>query len=339
MALSSAARIRCFERFAMKKFSPTIIVLLFCVLSGCSSTQGPETLDPVPLTKEVIDFLKSLNDPKTTSVIEDVPKLFFDLNQLLNSWYESSLFKMSKKHIRIHTSLDAMLTRRVYLNFDKILDQLENGSQPNRVIAAAALGFSRIPDDERFPQVYPRAIEALILALDSGDDAIIENALLGLSVLEEFSTPKETILQLMTQHHNPAVRANAALCLSAIILPSDADLVMPHVLPALKDDEPKVRNHAVSIILELQSPGAVTPLIELLTDRYDLIRANAARALGVLGEISACGALISQLDNPKEIVRYWSLDSLKKLSGEDYGDEQERWTEWWNAYRLERGQS
>ena len=125
-----------------------LLALVF--LAGCVDVPR-KTGEPVPLTEEEIAFLEKLRDPKVASVIEETPELFFNLNQMLSAWQESYQNKKSKKHVRIYTSLEAMLTRWVYLNFDKIMVQLEEGSQPNRVIAATALGFCRIPDDPDFP--------------------------------------------------------------------------------------------------------------------------------------------------------------------------------------------
>jgi hypothetical protein len=317
-------------RNCSKPFICTYLAAALLFLLGCTTTiEKPEG---IPLTPEEIEFLEKLHDPSTFSVIEEVPALFFRLNQLLKSWQDSSIFKNSKKHRTIYTNLGAMLTRRVYLNFDKILNQLEEGSQPNRVIAASALGFCRIPDDPEFEQVYPEAIPALLRALESGDDAVTQNALLSLKILGDPDTPLEGILPLMTEHHNPEVRSNAALCLSAIVSPAHSDLVTPYVLPALRDDDPKVRNHAINIVLRLKDPSTVRTLIEMMDDRYELIQANAARALGELGDPAACSVLITNLNHVKEIVRSYCLRSLQKLSGKDYGFNQEKWTEWWTDY-------
>lgn len=288
-----------------------------------------------PLSREDRLFLAKLSEAQAKATQQDAPELFFNLNQLLKSWQDAAILKQSSKNARLHDSLQEMLTRTVYLNFDTILDQLEHGPQPNRVIAAAALGFSRIPENPQFPQVHPRALPALLQALDSGDDAIVENALLGLRVLADPSTPLDRVLPLLTGHHNPDVRANAALCIATVVQPGKSDRVLPYVLPALKDEDPKVRNHAVNIVRALKDPGAVSALVPLLADRYELIRANTARTLGDLGDLSACPALIEQVDHPKQIVRFWCLEALKKLTGKDYGFNKKKWADWWNDYLRE----
>jgi len=223
---------------------PALLALL--LITGCATPP----VEKIPLTDAETEFINSLEDPKARSVKEDIPSLFFRLNQLVKSWRDAATLESSRKNRTLYTNIGAMLTRIVYFNFDKIHDQLENGSQPNRLIAAGALGFSRIPENDRFPQVYQKAITGLLRALESGDDAITGNALLSLSVLGDTSTPVEEVLGLMTQHHNPDVRANAALCLSAI-----------------------------------------------------------------------------------EGLKLYCLESLRKLSGEDFGDDPEKWNQWWTERR------
>ncbi len=312
------------------------IILAMLIVSGCAST-ADDPPEGIPLTKDEIEFLKKLDNPDNFSVKEDVPSLFFRLNQLHKQWELAARSRESKKRIQLSNSFKGMLTRIVYVNFDKIIDQLENGSQPNRVIAAYALGFSRIPENEKYPQIHQKAMPALLSALESGDDNIIENALHSLKLLENPSTPLDNILPLMTQHHNPEVRSNAALCISAVVSPDQADLVTPYILPALKDDDPKVRIHTINIALNLKNPSATAPLMELMSDPNNNIRANAARALGVLGDISSCGVLITNLSHPSLFVRKHCLESLIKLTGENFGEDKRTWDEWWIEYRRTTG--
>lgn len=310
---------------------PLVLILLF---AACTSS-GPQKLDPIPLTDEEIAFLQKLNDPEATSLVQEVPELFHGLSNLLSAWWDSALAKDSPKDIRIYTSLGDLLTRRVYFNFETILNQLDNGPPPNRVIAAAALGFSRIPENDHYPQIHPRAIEALIEVLDCGNDSIVENALLSLYVLGDPNTPLEPVLDIMTQHHAPNVRANAALAVQAIATPEKSDIILPYVLPGLKDDEPKVRNHSILIATKLRHPSTIEPLLELLMDPYPLIRANSAQALGEVADIRICGELIPLLASAYPIERECALKSLRKLSGEEYGFEAEDWQSWWDDYTTD----
>lgn len=313
--------------------TPKIVAFVaLLLLVGCVAVQEEREL--IPLTDEEIAFLQKLDDPKNASVIVDVPILFFRLNNLLEEWQTATINKDSWKDKKIQSDLGGILTRYVYLNFDKILNELEYGPQPNRVTAAAALGFCRIPETKDFPQVYPLAIQALLRCLDSGDDSITQNALLGLALLAVEDTPIETILPLMTQHHNPEVRSNAALCLSTITSPKDNDAVMPYVLPALRDDDPKVRCHAILVLENLEDRSAGAALIDLLDDKYEIIRVNAARALGNLGDMDACPKLIENLEHVKESVRFYCHQALLKLTQENFGTDKEAWTEWLAEQRM-----
>lgn len=315
----------------MKINSVTLVCGLLVLLTACSSV--PEKPEPIPLTEDEIAFLKKLDDPETFSLVQEVPYLFPTLINLLTAWLDSALSQDDPKEMRISSNLKDILSRRVYVNFDTIMDQLENGPPPNRVIAAAALGFSRIPESENFPQVFPRATEALLGVLDCGDDKIVENALLGLYILEDKNAPLDKILEIMVQHHDPDVRANAALAVRAIVSPRVSEQVLPYVLPALKDEEPKVRNHCILIACQLNDKSTLSALVDLLNDQYALIQANAAKALGQMGTTHTCGYLIPMLGSRFPIVREHSLRALCILSGENFGFEIQDWRDWWKEYQ------
>lgn len=313
---------------------PKNLVAFICLLllAGCAS-DALMTEKSTSLTDEEIEFLKKLDDPEFGSSKEEVSTLFPHLDQILVEWRNCSVKKSDKKSMKIYSNIEGILTRKVYTNFDKILDQLENGIQPNKVIAAAALGFSKIPDHPDFEQVYPKAISPLLRALESGDDAIMQNALIGLWMLKDTSTAIDTILPIMTQHHNPQVRANAALCLAAVVTPPQSDHVVPYVLPALRDEDPKVRLHAIGVIKALESKDLVTPLLDLMEDRYDLIRANAVQALGEMNDKNVCGVLIKNL-NRSEVLKSACKEALVKLTDEDFGYDLDDWAKWWKKNKM-----
>ena len=286
----------------------------------------------MPLTAEEMEFLKKLDDPDLGSAKKEAHELFPYLDNVIREWRNTKLQNKNNKTLKIFTNLDSILARTVYVNFDVILEHLMKGNHYNRVIASAALGFCRIPDNERFPQVYPRAIPNLLLVIAEGDDALTRNALLALWRLAEPTTPIESILPLMTEHHDPDVRANAALCLAAIVSPEQADRVTPYVLPALRDEEPKVRQHAINILRSLRDRNAVAPLLDLMNDRHDGIRANAALTLGDMDDISVCGILIQNM-NRSEVLQPACLAALRKLTGEDFGTDYREWGKWWSDYQ------
>lgn len=323
------------ERSHSMKHSPILVfIVLAAVLAACST--GPKKLDPVPLTEEEIEFLKKLDDPETFSLVQDVPELFQTLGNLNEAWVDAFLTKDSPKQFRVYTNLGEILTRRVYANFETILDQLHKGPPPNKIIAAMSLGFSRIPENEKFPQVYPKAIEALVGVLDSGNDAIVKNALLGLFVLGDPETPLDTILDIMVQHHDSDVRANAALAVQAIATPEMAEKILPYVLPGLKDDKAIVRVHCILIAIKLQDDSLTTALVEQLYDQPPLIQAGVARALGNLNDISLCEYLIPLTQSRYPIVREYALKSLRTLSGKDYGFDMDDWNDWWEKTKKDK---
>ena len=314
----------------MKTILISAVALLLVALSACVAAQTKG--DPVPLNQSEIKFLKKLEDPTTFSLRQEMPVLFQELGNLLTAWKEAALNKNSSKHVRIRRNLDDILMRRVYVNFETILDQLQNGSLPNRQIAAGALGFSKIPENDKFPQVYPRAVKALVDVLNCGNDKIVKNALLSLYNIADPETPLDTILDIMTRHHAPDVRANAALALQAVVTPEDCDKVLPYLFPGFKDDDALIREHCVLAAYKIKDPSVVPALLELLDD-YPLIQAAVARTLGEMNDITLCGYLIPKLRSRTPAVRECTLNSLIKLSNKDYGLVWEDWWNWWKEYQ------
>src|SRR4029077_19971494 len=85
--------------------------------------------------------------------------------------------------------------------------QLETGPLNKRIVAAAALGFTR--DGE--------AQSALIAALDDPHPEVVASALLGLWLLGRSDTPLDGIARQLKDGATEEVRTNAALCLGALV--------------------------------------------------------------------------------------------------------------------------
>ena len=166
------------------KTTPSLPALapLVALLAGCLGSEPKLE----PLSQQEIELLATLRrrDPDAGR-IEDKGTLFMSLDQNMRKWRELAA-RNELGDADQRTSLEYVITGEVYFNFDVILAEFERGSDPeHRTIAAAALGFSRIPAPDEpggepdFPVVHPRAVEPLLSCLDSGNDELVMNALLG----------------------------------------------------------------------------------------------------------------------------------------------------------------
>lgn len=302
-------------------------------LAGCSS--GPEQVPLSEQEKHELAWLQQ-SDPSAGKIAER-GTLFTSLDQNMRTWRKLTT-STEVGDVAQRDSIEQALTRQVYVNFDAILDELEHGTDPeHRVVAAGALGFSKIPaPDEpggnaRYPALHPRAVPPLLAALDTGNDHIVMNALLSLGRIRAPDTPREVLISFMVTHHNDDVRANAALALSMVIVPADASLVIAPLYSALSDSSHKVRLHAVKALGKLGDRSVQPALLNVLRkDSMPLVQACAAMELGRIGNLDAVDSLIEGLASNSPILMYECQRSLGKLTGESAFRTYQQWRTWWD---------
>lgn len=345
-------------RPSMSTFPSHLLAGLLALLTmawlapGCASTESAPPAGR-PLSPEEIEYQRRLEAAQTGPLgAEGTARLLLRLDQTLQHWQRSRVEGAGSREVRLARGLEEILEREAYVHFDELLDRLERGDDRERAIAAAAIGFARLrePEDpeqrrrfrERWPPRWQAAIPALVKRLSDPEPHVIQNALLGLWRIGDPSTPVEPILAL-TDHPNREIRAMALLALSTIGSERTAERIIPAVVNALYDPDPKVRNHAVNAAAALRHPSAAGRLVQLLDDPYRLIQANAARALGELGDVRNAGPLVAKLERlsgepegksnrmsrERSLVLEYVVAALERLSGRRLGPDVEAWKEWW----------
>lgn len=282
------------------------------------------------------EYLQRQKIPSNLGRIDHRPTLFLTLDQNLRSWRTLAATATTENQ-QERESFEAALTRLVYNNFDAILTELDSGDPEFRITAAAALGFSKIPAPDEpggnpdFPPIHGRALDPLRKALDEGDDRLTRNALLALALI---STPDSGVdpqifLEMIVGHHDEDIRANAAMALSKILTPANTTAALPVLYAALDDSSAKVRLHAVNGLIALNEKSSLGRLLlSYDTDSSPHVQANAARALGLLGDRKAIPALIRGLTSKYSIIRVSTYLSLRRIVGEDLGHKPEPWQKW-----------
>lgn len=315
---------------------------LLLALSACST--GPD-VEYEPLTDAEIAELsrEKPSSPGELGKVQSRDTLFVTLDVNLRRWREVVSSGELKQQYTL-PSLERALKRHVYLNFETVLHELEAGDPHYRPVAAAALGFSVRPAegepdyDPRMPPVHARAIEPLVRCIENGSDDLARNALLSLWVIGSPDTPIDLLLEVLSSHHDDEVRSNAALVLARVLRPDDSGQALSVLLAALQDPASKVRLHALTALGVLEDKDAYGELIGILTGNdMPLIRANAARQLGSLGDLRAVPFLVGGLQVAR--VGPQCRRSLIELTGQDLGPKSEDWVAWlrrWEAERLRR---
>lgn len=139
--------------------------------------------------------------------------------------------------------------------------------------------------------------------------------------------PYVQLYEMRLQDEDPAVRLVAT---RALALHGTSESV-PSVIEGLSDSNVGVRRESARALQRLHNPVAVEPLIEAMdyTRESDPdTRANAARALGQYAEPRVVQALIGALADRRLAVNRNALESLRVLTGEDFGLISRQWLAW-----------
>lgn len=166
------------------------------------------------------------------------------------------------------------------------------------------IGSSGISDD---PQLVRAILE-------------LKKAFAAKGVMERLFRDKEAALPALrnaVRHREINVRVQAAEILVA------AEAVSPETTAVFAeavrhDPKPDVRAAIARALVHYKDPALLEPLLEVLKEDPDATaRANAAWALGSLGEDGAVPALIAALDDTETWVRLRSTSALKRLKARD----------------------
>lgn len=140
---------------------------------------------------------------------------------------------------------------------------------------------------------------------------------------------EEVYLELFIDHlddPDAAVRSAAARGLAHHGRPEH----VPLLIAALGDSEELVRTEAARALQRVHNPVAVRALIDRLSEEREEsreVRALCAQALGQYAEPRVLAALASSLRDSSLAVNRGALESLRALTGQDFGLNQRAWLE------------
>lgn len=260
---------------------------------------------------------------------EPIGKLLNTLDHQITAWNNLFLAAATETDRAKARTLEKSIMTLTHNRRQEILAELESGPLTNRIVAAAALGFTRDP-----------AIQSpLLAALDDTEPQVVASALLGLWLLGRQDTPLDRIATLMTNGETDEVRTNAALCLSTLV---KAGARSPSAIPALRvgllDRGPTVRAQCALALAELGDTESFQAIADMLSDPTTLVSAASARSLAYMATTDgkmrgkAARALVSAWLHAEDPARTSIYKSMVELSGTNYGSDEEEWLKW--ATRL-----
>ncbi|MCL4220106.1 MAG: HEAT repeat domain-containing protein [Phycisphaerales bacterium] len=106
---------------------------------------------------------------------------------------------------------------------------------------------------------------------------------------------------------------------------------VPLLIDTLDDEDVIVRLDSARALQRIHNPVAIEPLLartRIENEENELVRAEAARALGQYPQSRIVDALIAALDDPNLGVNEAARSSLRTLTGQDFGVDIAGWVNW-----------
>ncbi|HIF39940.1 MAG TPA: hypothetical protein EYQ74_02420 [Planctomycetes bacterium] len=303
-------------------------LILLLALSIATSCAAPKESKGLAAERERLKV--SVYNPGAIREQSSVGTYITTLDRSIQQWNHSFLTGSQERDRRTLNRLEDAIRSRSIKLFDLLVEQLESGPPYNRRVAATALGFTS----------SDRALIPLLNALSDPDQEVVNNTLVGLSVLGNPTTPLQGILHQMQFGSSEQIRGNASLALLECLQAGSPTI--PEVVDAarsgLRDDADYVRTKSALILAferDVESIGDLA--LQLYDDDLDSAAMAASRAIAYLGkhEIHSQGAcaraLTASLGKVNDAVTGAVLRDLQRLSGRNYPSHAE-WVLW--AHRL-----
>jgi hypothetical protein len=101
------------------------------------------------------------------------------------------------------------------------------------------------------------------------------------------------------------------------------------ILAGLNDDDRDVRVTCCRLLAKRNDPAAVGPLSQIVATDTDLdVRLAAVDALGEMKSPAAIGGLAAALKDRDPALQFAGVQGMKKVSGEDLGNDVEAWRQY-----------
>ena len=300
----------------MSKLRP----LLLCLAASCATA-------PVVETGQTVDPFAGEPALISSTPIAEVPlgKFLADMASSIQAWSQKTWAASNTSDFRKQKLLEHHITQMARERKEDLLYVLEAGPQHSRIIAAAALGFTRDQD----------VLSPLLDALDDSDPRLVGNSLLGLTILEHPDTPTERIASILQYDPDPQLRWGAAYCARTLVERKIRDDNLTGAARSgLHDTEPVVQAQCCLLLGLVGDDESFAAIEGLIQDSVPLVSAAAIRGIAALGQNSvklkgACArALTNNLQVEDSIVRKRVRVSLVELAGRDYGDNADMWLRW-----------
>lgn len=306
--------------------------LLAALAAGCASTEEGTTrrgLTEDQLAEYRMEIGELGDRPARLNDERDPGAVLADIDGQIKRWNEMLLSSQAgdqRKRRRIEEHL-RLLARN---HFELLEDEVVDGIERHRAIAAAALGFA----------ADRRATGLLMVAIDDASADVVDAALMGLGLLADPETPMEPLARKLERAPEGWTRNNAAFAVKRLLeAGAPSEPVQASLRLALLDQWDSVRAQAAAALMVVGESTDIVPLRDALYDPAAMVTIAAAKAIRRIGEnddLARGEAARALFDAWQERegrgVRTALHTEMALLANRNFGDETEQWREW--AYGL-----
>jgi hypothetical protein len=311
-------------RPTLRSFRPRghgVVLALCLALAGCQGTNDKSGAgEPAPLKPEELASRSAKQEAQSLGAF------LADVDGQMRAWNRLFLSSETDEDRRKARLLELNLMSATRKRSAELLQTLESGAPTNRIVAAAALGFTR-----EAPAQGP-----LIAALSSEDERLRSAALLGLWLLGRSDTPLDKVCELLRNSVSEEERNNAALCLLYLVRAgAEGECVLAAARAGIVDPLPGVRAQCTLLLAQLKDSDSFQPIADRLHDETNFVALAAGRSLAYLGkavtaEKGRCArALVkawTAVEEPRKSA--FMRDMLALEPPRNYGEKEEDWLEW-----------
>ncbi len=211
------------------------------------------------------------------------------------------------------------------VEFEQILKDLQDREPEIKRLAAQAM------------ITHPLSQESVFALLEVADKP---TTLAIYEALYEAEEDYSTIFLRATDDEDPRIRRQAIRYLFR-----RGTFTVEDGMRWLADIDPYVRRRVISYLSWINGRQALDPIVRLATQDPDsLVKRDALRIIAMWGDRQDAGSIIAALEDRDSTVRTQALITLKRITGEDFGeplgrseDEMEwivaKWRGWWEIVK------
>lgn len=324
----------------MSRFLAAALLALAIVACRSDGSAKPNGNDPTAPPRTGA----TTGAPTESAPPRDRMKVYYDLDQYTKQWMNA---KREGDFVTSNSLENSVLRPMVDQNRADLVATLRKKEEGRlRIVAARALGFG---------SEAKTIVPALVAVLGEKSANLQSSVLASLYVLADPETPVAPLATMLTSD-DPDVRSNAALALYAVLrarrggagavpLTGEVKEASGRLLALVgnREEDPFVRANAAAALGVIGDPMATDVLVNLLGDDSSVVRTRAAEGLGQLAQETAIPPLVEALGaakSPNEAtVIVAALEKIALVRNltvdrEALGTDPANWRAWYRAVKT-----